>query len=150
MACLWHTFCSWNYILLLYSDPDAFQLTGKLIWGLIYIFQSLQQCCHVIIFFISSWSHWSSFSEERSVYIYHVLVPEITGSKVGLTFHKKKQAFCCFDPMMVVSVEGCWGLYFVIQPDRTVKKIIFLLICIIFRLHWHLLSAEKSVFFYHI
>ncbi len=29
MACLWHTFCSWNYTLLSYSDPEPFQLTGK-------------------------------------------------------------------------------------------------------------------------
>ncbi len=35
MACLWHKFCSWNYTLLSYSDPDPFQLTGKLIWGLL-------------------------------------------------------------------------------------------------------------------
>ncbi len=34
MACLWDTFCSWNYTLLSYSDPDPFQLTGKPIWGL--------------------------------------------------------------------------------------------------------------------
>ncbi len=34
MACLWYTFCSWNYNLLSYSNPDPFQLTGKLIWGM--------------------------------------------------------------------------------------------------------------------
>ncbi len=33
-ACLWHTLCSSNYTLLSYSDPDPFQLTEKLIWGL--------------------------------------------------------------------------------------------------------------------
>ncbi len=43
--------------------------------------------------------------ENISFYLSY-LVPDITGSKVGLyiTFHKKKQSFCCFDPLTVVVV----------------------------------------------
>ncbi len=38
-----------------------------------------------------------------------MLSSEINVSKVGLTFHKKKQAFCCFDPMTDVDGVGVMG-----------------------------------------
>ncbi len=42
------------------------------------------------------------FSAENISLDLSCLVREITGSKVGLMFHKNKQIFCCLDTMTVV------------------------------------------------
>ncbi len=52
IACLWHIFCSWIYILLWYPDSDPPQLNGKLIWGLL-----IWVCISFCLYFI--WYHWA-------------------------------------------------------------------------------------------
>ncbi len=51
----------------------------------------------------------SHFDLMDPLFLYKTSVPEITGSHVGLTCHKKMQAFCCFDPMTVVMIEEVKG-----------------------------------------